>query len=160
MDKRTFWTTKSPLAEYHGVTFSHQSFDAPFRLVANQFAEVTLGGAVHTPAPMTIKAPDQRGDVQPKLTLAFPRAVVGREFKRQLRLIAATGSREPIAVSYAVYLGDTAAPEITWNLYAAEDGGIQFSAESVQVTATIDNPMRRAVAPIYDPAVFTGLEII
>ena len=160
MDKSTFWATKPPLAEYHAITFSHPSFEAPFRLVANQFAPVTLGGQVHTPAPMSIKAPDQKSDTQARLTMSFPRQVVGREFKRQLRLIQASGSREPIAVTYAIYLGDTAAPEMTWSLYAAEAGGVQFSTDAVQVVATDNNPMRRQVGVIYDPATFTGLELI
>lgn len=160
MDKATFWATKSPLAEYHAITFLHPSFEAPFRLVANQFAEVTLGGYVHTPAPMSIKAPDQKSDTQAKLTMSFPRQVVGREFKRQLRLIQASGSREPIAVTYAIYLGDTATPQMTWQLYAAEAGGVSFTADAVQVTATDDNPMRRKAGVIYDPSTFTGLEIL
>ena len=160
MDKAQFWATKSPLAEYHAITFTHPAFDAPFRLVANQFASVTLGGQVHQPAPMSIKAPDQKYDTQARLTMSFPRQVVGREFKRQLRLIQASGSREPIAVTYAIYLGDTAAPEMTWSLYAAEAGGVQFSTDAVQVVATDDNPMRRQVGVIYDPATFTGLELI
>ena len=160
MDKSTFWATKSPLAEYHAITFAHPSFSAPFRLVANQFAPVTLGGQVYTPAPMSIKAPDQKSDTQARLTMSFPRQVVGREFKRQLRLIQASGSREPIAVMYAIYMGDTTAPEMTWSLYAAEAGGVQFSTDAVQVVATDNNPMRRQVGVIYDPATFTGLELI
>ena len=160
MDKREFWATKSPLPEWHAITFEHPVFDAPFRLVANQFAEITLGGEVHTPAPMSIKPPDKSGNTQPKLTMAFPRPVVGREFKRQLRLIAAAGSREPIKVTYAVYLGEVDAPKLTWNLFVADAGGVAFSADAVQVSATLDNPMRRAVAPIYTPDVFTGLELL
>lgn len=160
MDKATFWATKSPLAEYHSITFEHPAFSAPFRLVANQFAEVTLGGQVHQPAPMSIKAPDQKSDTQAKLTMSFPRQVVGREFKRQLKLIQASGSREPIAVTYAIYLGDTATPQMTWQLYAAEAGGVSFTADAVQVTATDDNPMRRSAGVIYDPSIFTGLEIL
>lgn len=160
MDKRTFWSTKSPDPEFHAVTFAHPSFSAPFRLVANQFEEVTLGGFVHTPAPMTIRPPEQSGSAQPRLTLSFPRQVVGREFKRQLRLLDISGSRDPISVTYAVYLGDTDAPEITWALYVSDQSGIQFNADVVQVTASDDNPMRRFAAPIYDPSVFTGLELI
>jgi len=159
MDKLQFWATKSPLPEFHAIAFAHPAITT-FRLVANQFAPVTLGGFEHTPAPMTIKAPDQRSDAQPRLTLAFPRQVVGREFKRQLALIVASGSREPIAVTYSIYLGDTAAPQLTWSLYVADASGVQFTADAVQVVATDDNPMRRGVAPIYDPSVFTGLEII
>ena len=160
MDKAVFWSTKSPLPEFHAITFSHPAMAVPFRLVANQFAAVTLAGHVHTPAPMTIKPPDQSSDAQPRMTLAFPRQVVGREFKRQLAIIVASGSREPITVTYAIYLGDTDAPQLSWDLYVSESSGITFSAESVQVVATDSNPMRRAVAPIYDPAVFTGLELI
>lgn len=158
MDRREFWSTKSPQPEYHGVTFEHPAFEAPFRLVANQFTPVTLGGKVYTPAPMTRQLPEQRGDATARLTLAFPRAVVGREFKRQLRRIG--GSRDPITVTYAVFLDDLTTPALTWRLYVAEAGGVTFTPEAVQVTATDDNPMRRAVAPIYEPAVFTGLELI
>jgi hypothetical protein len=160
MDAKEFWATKSPLPEFHSVTFAHPSFDGPVRLVANQFAPVTLGGFEHQPCPMTIRPPDQSRDGQPKLNLAFVREVVGREFKRKLRLVTASGSRDPIAVTYAVYLGDTAAPAITWELFASEAGGVTFTSDSVQVTCTDDNPMRRAVAPIYTPDVFTGLAIV
>lgn len=160
MTKEEFWATKSPMPEYHAITFEHPDFDGPFRLVANQFAEVTLGGDVYTPAPMTITPPDQKSDAQPKLTMVFPRQVVGRAFKQQLRLIAESGSRAPISVTYDVYLGTTTTPQLSWQLYAAEQGGIQFSTDGVQVTATDDNPMRRQVGVIYDPTVWTGLEII
>lgn len=160
MDKRTFWATKSPEPEFHAVTFAHPSFSDTFRLVSNQFEDVTLGGFVHTPTPMTIKPPEQSSEAQPRLTMAFPRQVVGREFKRQIRLIELSGSREPINVTYSVYLGDTDVPQVTWQLYVSDQSGIQFNADTVQVTASDDNPMRRAVAPIYDPAVFTGLELI
>lgn len=158
MDKDVFWATKSPRPEWHAVVFTHSLFPAPFRLVANQFAEVTLGGYVHTPAPMTINPPRLTGDGLSKLEMAFPRQVVGRQFKQNLALLA--GSREPIAVTYSVYLGDTDAPELTRSFYVSDAGGVQFSAENVQVTATDDNPLRRAVALIYDPATFTGLELI
>jgi hypothetical protein len=159
MDKAVFWSTKSPLPEYHAVVFAHPAF-GQFRLVANQFAEVTLGGLVHTPAPMTIRPPDQTSDAQPRMTMSFPRQVVGRDFKRQLKLVTASGSREPIVVTHSIYLGSTDAPQVTWRLYVSDAGGVAFNSDTVQVTATDDNPMRRAVAPIYDPAVFTGLELI
>jgi hypothetical protein len=158
MDKREFWATKSPSAQFETITFEHPEFAAPIRLVANEFSDVILGGNTHTPAGMHIKRPDQRADMQPKLTITFPRQYVGRQFKAQLKLIAAAGSSAPIEITYALWLGETDAPKITWNLYAADQGGVNFSADAVQVVATLDNPMRRAVAPIYDPAVFTGLE--
>jgi len=157
---RKFWTTKSKAPEYHAIAFSHPAFDAPIRLVANQFAEVTLGGNVYTPVAMDVTPPEKKSDGLPKLPIAFPRQVVGREFKRQLRKIAESGSRAPIEVAYDVYLGEKAAPQLSWQLYAAEQGGISFSATTVQVTATVDNPMRRQVAPVYDPATWTGLELI
>lgn len=160
MDKSTFWSTKSPRPEFHAVTFSHPSFDAPIRLVANQFADVTLGGLVHTPAPMTIKRPDQTSDAQPRLQITFPRAVVGKQFREQLAIVTASGSRAPITVTHSIYLGDTDAPQLTWTLYVSDANGVAFNAESVQVTATDSNPMRRAVAPVYDPAEYTGLELI
>lgn len=158
MDKAEFWSKKSPLPEYHAVSFAHPAFSETFRLVANQFAAVTLAGNVHTPCAMSINPPETRSDANPRLTLAFPRQVVGRQFKQQLALTA--GSRDPITITYAVFCGDTTTPEVTWTLYASDQGGIQFTADTVQVVATVDNPMRRAVAPVYDPATFTGLEIL
>lgn len=160
MDARTYWATKSLLPEYHGITFEHPAFSAPFRLVANQFAEVMLGGQVHTPAPMAIKPPEQKGDAQPKLTLSFPRQVVGRAFKQQLGLITAAGSRAPIEVRYEIYTGAADVPRFTWLLYASDATGVSFDDTTVQVVCTDDNPMRRDVSLIYDPAVFTGLELL
>ena len=160
MDRATFWATKSPLPEYHGIVFEHPAFEGPIRLVANQFTEVTLAGQVHTPVVMTIKQPDKKSDAQPKLTLNFARQVVGREFKRQLSKVRDAVAPAPIAVTYSVYLGDTDTAEVVWRLFVAESGGITFSNDTVQVAATVDNPMRRDVGPIYDPSVFTGLELI
>lgn len=160
MDRRTFWASKSPLPEYQAITFSHPSFEGPIRLVADKFEAVTLGGQVHQPVPMTVKPPDQRGDSQPKLVLTFPRAEVGRDFKQAIGRIEGTAVVEPIVVTYHLYLGDTAAPEVTWELYISDVGGIVFTPDAVQVTATESNPMRLSVAEIYDPSVFTGLELI
>lgn len=160
MDKATFWATKSPLAEFHAIVFDHPSFDSPIRLVANQFAPVTLAGDEYMPAPMTIKPPEQSADARVRLQIGFPRAVVGQEFKRRLLQVVGAGVQNPIRVTYAVYLGDTDAPQLTWELYVADQNGVSFGSEAVNVTATDDNPMRRAVAPIYDPAAFTGLELL
>jgi hypothetical protein len=158
MTPAEFYATKSPDPEYHGIVFDHPNFDGPVRLVANQFAEVTLGGFVHTPAPITLREPDQTGDATEQLRVAFPRQVVGREFKRKLKLIGA--SRDPISVVYSKYLDDLMTPAKSWNLYASDAGGITFTADSVQVNATASNPMRRAAGVIYDPSEFTGLELI
>lgn len=160
MEKAEYWATKSPLPEFHSVVFTHPAFESPIRLVANQFAEVTLGGEVHTPAAMSIKQPEVQSDAQPKLALTFPRQVVGREFKRQLRRITESGVIAPIAVAYAVYLGSTDVPQVTWELFVSDANGITFSNSGVSVNATIDNPLRQQAGPIYDPAIFTGLELI
>lgn len=160
MDKATFWATKSPLPEYHAIVFEHPAFDAPIRLVANQFADVVLGGQVHTAVAMTIQPPEQRGDSQPRLTISFPRQVVGRRFKQQLDRVSAYGAPASISVTYAVYLGDTDAPQITWSLYVSDGNGVTFTADSVQVRAADDNPMLRSAAQIYDPSVYTGLELM
>lgn len=160
MDKATFWATKNPAPVYETVAFEHPEFDAPFRLVRNKFAPVTLGGDVYTPCPMEIKFPEQKGDAAPRMTIIFPRQVVGRTFKQQLKLLQASGSREPISITGAIWLGETDAPKMNWILYASDSSGIAFSTDAVQVVATLSNPMRRQVAPIYDPAVYTGLELI
>jgi hypothetical protein len=157
MDKTLFWSSKSPLAEYHAVVFSHPAMNT-FRLVANQFEAVMLGGEYHIPAPMQIKPPDQGGDANARMTLSFPRAVVGSEFRKQLKLVQAYATIEPISVTYSVYLGEVASPEIVWPLYVSDQSGIQFTQNAVQVTATDTNPMRRRAAEIYTPDVFTGLE--
>lgn len=157
MDRREFWATKATVPVWHAVVFSHPALAAPFRLVANQFAPVTLGGQVHTPVPMNVQPPENSGNAPPKLTVSFPRQVVGREFKRQMAVIAASGSREAITVTLSVYYGNPLVPESTWSLYVAEQGGISFGRDTVQVVASDDNPMRRSVALIYEPQTFTGL---
>ena len=167
MDRATYWATQHSGPIYESVTFGHPSLGDPIRIAANVFEVVTLGGYQHIPAAMQIKPPEVSAGVRPRLTLAFPRAasdaagrVVGREFKRALREILAGGLRDPIAVTYAVYLADTTTPQTTWALYVSDSGGITFSPDVVQVVCTLDNPMTRRVAPIYAPDVFTGLEIL
>ncbi|WPB58648.1 DUF1833 family protein [Xylophilus sp. GOD-11R] len=160
MDKKEFWSTKNPLPQFQAVVFSHPAFTQDFRLVADQFEPVTLGGQVHQPAPMTVKPPDQTGDATAKLTLAFPRNVVGREFKKQLKLVRNAAMRAPIRCWYRLYLDDRSTPAVEWALYVSDAGGVTFNAEAVQVTATLDNPMRRSAGPIYTPDPFTGLELI
>lgn len=160
MDRRTFWATKSPLPEYHAIVFDHPAFTFPIRLVANQFADVVLGGKLHTPAAMSIKPPDQTATAQQRLSIIFPRQVVGRRFKQELARVRAYGQVAPITVTYAVFLGTTDAPQQTWQLYVSDATGVQMNGEVVQVVATDDNPMRRSAAVIYDPNVWTGLELL
>lgn len=156
-----FWSTKSKRPEFLAVVFDHPEFDEPIRLVSNQFESVTLGGNVHTPATMEIKPPDQTSEPIAKLKVTFPRAVVGREFKRQLKAITAGGRLSPITVTYRHYIGtDLTTPAMSWELYVAREGGIVFTADVVQVTATDVNPMRLSAAEIYDPAIFTGLQSV
>lgn len=158
MDKREFWTTKSSRPEYHSIVFSHPAFEQPIRLVANQFAEVVLAGHLHTPAPMQLKPPAVGGETNVRMTVSFPRAAVGRQFKEGLRLVAAWPAPEPITAVYAIYLGDVDRPEIVWPLYLGDQNGVQFTPEAVQVTLTDTNPMRRQAGVVYTPDVFTGID--
>ena len=161
MNRAEFWATKARLAEYHAVVFEHPAFSGgPVRLVANQFEDLTLGGFVHTAAPMQITPPEQKSGDLSRMTVAFPRPVVGRQFKQRLREIQDSGSREPITMHYQVYLGATDAPQMSWVLYASDKGGVSFGREFVQVVAGDDNPMRLPAAEIYDPEVFTGLQLL
>lgn len=160
MDKRTFWSTKSPLPEFHAITFDHMAFSEPIRLVANQFAPVVLSGIEHTPAAMVIKPPDQTSTSLQRLTVSFPRQYVGRRFKQELAKVQAYSQPLPISVLYSVYLGDVSAPKLTRSFYVSDASGVQFNAEAVNVVATDDNPLRRSAAVIYDPNVWTGLELL
>lgn len=157
MDKREFWSTKNPGARWQTITFAHAAFAAPIRLVANVFQNVTLGGHVYRAVQMEITTPSKKGDTSVRLRISFARPVVGREFKQQLALVKASGSRAPITCEYGYWLTETDAPKVVWPAYVADEGGVNFSADLVQVNATIDNPMLRHTAPIYLPEVFTGL---
>lgn len=157
MDRRTYEATKSPLPTYHAVVIEHPLLPGPLRYVADQFAPVALGGHEHAPMPMQIQPPDRIGPAAPRLVVTMPRAAVGRTFKQMLRAISAAASRAPIRVTYCTYTGGTAAPGEVWRMYA---GAIAFDAESVEASCTDSNPMQRYPAPIYDPSVFTGLELI
>ena len=158
MTPEQFWAQKSSLPEYLTVTFEHPEMGEPIRLVADQFAPVTINGNEYTPAPMAITPPEQTNDPIAKLRVSFPRAVVGREFKRRLKQISAGGRLTPIGVTYSHWIGsDLSAPVSSWLLYVDREAGIVFSPDTVQVTATDDNPLRLNCSEIYDPAVWTGL---
>lgn len=158
MDKKEFWAQKPSLPSYRTITFTHPVWATPVRLVSDVFAAVMLGGNSYTPAPMTIEPPAKNGDAGIVMTISLPRQVVGRQFKAKLQEVIAAGSREPIGILYAEWLGEIDAPKVTWPLFVADQQGVAFNSTTVQVRGSIDNPMRRNVAPIYDPAVFTGLQ--
>ena len=158
--ERQFWARKPVEAKFETVAFTHPAFDAPVRLVANEWSPVTLGGHVYTPVAMDIRPPQNAPGQQPKLTLSFARQQVGREFKAQLRKVRAAASREPVRVEYACWLADTDAPKRTWSLFVDDRGGVGFDAQAVQVSATVDRLRRVSRAPIYDPGVFTGLAVL
>jgi hypothetical protein len=158
--ERAFWARKPVEARFETVVFTHPEFTAPFRLVRNEFAAVTLGGHAYTPVSMDIKPPKAGPNELPRLVVSFARQQVGRQFKAQLRRIRAAASRAPIAVTYAVWLQDTDAPKRSITLYASDQGGVSFDSATVQVSATLDQLSRVSRAPIYDPAVFSGLELV
>ena len=158
--EREFWARKPVEVQYQTVVFSHPSFSAPQRLVFNEWSAVTLGGQVYTPVAGNIRPPVSGPGQQPKLTMSFARQQVGRQLKAQLRLVRAAGSREPVQALYAVWLQDTDAPKRSWGLYVDDRGGVSFDAQTVQISATVDRLRRVARAPVYDPALFTGLTLL
>jgi hypothetical protein len=161
MSQREFWTTKNPAPEYEALTFTHDDFTQPFRIVANKFEDVTLGGYLHQAVRMDITLPEVGNNKGGAMAIKFPRVVVGRTFSQQLRRITLAGRYKPITVQYARYQSpDLATPVQTLTLYVSGNDGVSLNADSVQVTATVDNPMRRSVARIYDVSVFTGLELL
>ena len=161
MNRQEFWATKPRLAEYHAVTFSHPAFvGGPIRLVANQFEDVMLSGLAHRAVAMQVQPPEQKPGDMTRMTLAFPRAAVGREFKQRLQQIQASGQRSPITVRYELYTASKDAPQRSWLLYASDKGGVNFGREVIQVVASDDNPMRLSASEIYDPEVFSGLQIL
>lgn len=161
MSQREFWTTKNPAPEYEALTFTHDDFSGPFRIVANQFENVTLGGFEHTAVRMDIVLPSVGQNAAGSMAIKFPRIVVGRTFSQELRRITLAGRYKPITVQYARYQSpNLTTPVQTLTLYVAGSDGVALNADAVQVTATVDNPMRRNIARIYDVQVFTGLELL
>ena len=161
MSQREFWTTKNPAPEYEALTFTHDDFSQPFRIVANQFENVTLGGFEHTAVAMDITLPPVGQSASGSMTIKFPRIVVGRVFSQELRRITLAGRMQAITVQYARYQSpNLTTPVQTLTLYVSGNDGVAMGADSVQVNATIDNPMRRNVARICDVQVFTGLELL
>lgn len=160
MPNKTYWTTKPRnVIRYETVTFQHPDID-PVRLVANQYEAAQLGGQSYTPVAMRVKLPQQDKDPIASVTVSFPRAVVGEAFKQALKSIQPFNRIVPITMLVEVWLSsDTANPQQSWALFVGEDG-IVLTGDAVQITGTDDNPMILGVSTIYDPAVFTGLELL
>lgn len=156
---REFWARKPVAVRYQTITFAHPAFASTFRLVANEFADVTLGGNVYRPVAMDIKEPARVPNQQPKVVLSFARQQVGREFKAQLRLVRASGSRQPVAVTFADWLQDTDAPKRQFAAYVDDQGGVNSDASVIQVTATLARLRRESRAPRYTIDQFPGLAI-
>lgn len=155
-----YWTVKpNNIVRYETVSFSHPDIDDVL-LVANQYDAALLGGNTYTPVRMDVQLPEQDKDPIASVRVSFPRAVVGEAFKQSLKQINPFNSIVPIGMTVSVWLSsDITTPEQSWNLFVGEDG-ITMTGDTVQVTGTDDNPMVYDVSTIYDPAVFTGLELL
>lgn len=160
MTNITFWTQKpNDVIRYETVVFSHPDIDDVL-LVANQYDAALLGGNTYKPVRMEVKLPEQDKDPIASVSVSFPRAVVGEEFKQALKQINPFNRIIPISMTVSVWLSsDIATPQQSWSLFVGEDG-IAMTGESVQVTGTDDNPMVYDISTIYDPAIFTGLELL
>lgn len=156
----TYWTQKpSNIIRYETVAFSHPDIDGVF-LVANQYDTAFLGGNTYTPVRMNVKLPEQDKDPIASVSVSFPRAFVGEKFKQALKQINPFNRIIPISMTVSVWLSsDVITPQQSWNLFVGEDG-ITMTGDTVQVTGTDDNPMVYDISTIYDPAIFTGLELL
>lgn len=154
MSKETFWTQKPTTPEYWTITFYHAEFGY-IRLVANQYADVTLGGNVYTACGMQIQPPDQSRDPDPVLTVSFSRIAVGRQFKQALSQITIGGRLMPISVNFSRWAEGLTVE--SFDLYVADDSGVSFNNDGVQVKAVDDNSLRYDVSRIYNIEEYTGL---
>lgn len=155
-----FYASKRKEAEYHCITLSHPDFDAPYRLLADQYANVTLNGNEYKAAAMTIGLTDSDAE-NPAVSIGFPRLVVGREFAEQKKKITLSGRMEPIEVKYEKFIPTVqSVPVRKRTLYAVDSGGIVTSPESITIKAGRVNKMTMDVSSIYDVSVWTGLETI
>lgn len=160
MDKREFWATKQRAPEWLTITFTHPQFSEPVRLVANEHADMVLGGQSYRACPMKITPPDQGKDPVSTLSVSFPRIIAGREFKARLRQITDAGRVDPIGVAFSHWIARDV-PATTYNLYVSDDGGgISIGAEWITVRAADENPMRSDVSIVYDVDIWTGLVTI
>ena len=158
-DTRKLWVRKDPEMEWSTISFNHPSWSYPIRLVLNTFDNETFGGETYIPCAANLTRPDQGSDPVADASVSFSRALVGDEFKKALGQITGGGWLHPITCVIATWWdSDRVAPSRSWDLFVAEDG-ITMNRESVTVSLSDSNPMVRSVAVLYDPAVFTGLQL-
>ena len=158
-DNRKFWTRKDPELEWSTISFNHHSWSSPIRLVLNTFNSEIFGGETYIPCAANLTRPDQGADPVADASVSFSRALVGDEFKKALGQITGGGWLSPITCVISTWWdSDRVTPSRSWDLFVAEDG-ITMNRESVTVSLSDSNPMVRSVAVLYDPAVFTGLQL-
>lgn len=154
MTKEEFWTQKSSQPELWTITFYHVEFGY-IRLVANQFTDITIGGNVYQACAMQIQPPSQTKEPDPTLSVSFSRIHVGRQFKQALSQITIGGRLTPISVNFSRWIQGVAAE--SFDLFVADDSGISFNTDGVQVKAVDDNSLRYDVSRIYNIEEYSGL---
>lgn len=155
-----FYATKRKEAEFHCLTFDHPDFDAPIRLVFNQFADVTLNCNTYTATVGTVDTSTMEGET-PSISITFPRIVVGRDFKKQLKKITDSGRMSPISGTYEKFIPSVQlAPVRQRTLHVVENSGIAMNGSSVTVKLGEVNRLTKDVADLYDISIFTGLETV
>lgn len=162
-EQREFFTQKNPAEVYDTITFNHAEFKEPLRLALNQFKPLIFANNEFIPVAAKVTLPNQGGDLTPKLTIQFSRIHVGDEFKKVINSITPFGWQSPISMIYEQYSElSTNEPIQQYSLYVTEDG-VRFNRNSVEVTASDDNPMILAKPnsdsnPIYTLEEYRGLE--
>lgn len=161
-EQRAFFNQKNPSRIYDTVKFTHSEFSEPVRLLLNQHQSMMFNDEEYLPVSAKLTLPSQGENLTPEATVSFSRIYIGDEFKKVINQISPFGWQEPIKMILNQYSELSKQPQLSYTLYVNESG-IKFNSQTVEVTASYDNPMLLALpygsnVPIYTTEQYKGLE--
>lgn len=150
------WKEKRPAyALLETLKFSHSSF-GEYRVVKDQFVNVTLAGEEYSPASFTAAEAPQDGTATISMTVTF---LTGAESLRSLMRDWRGNSRmEPITCEYALWQKAGAASSL--NDYSLFVKDVSVDGTNVTVTLSLTNPLTIGSSIVYRVSDYPGLRTV
>lgn len=140
---------------YETVTFEHPSFST-VNLVNNQHYPKTLGGIEYLPCNFEIAESQQSKTPIINATVKFTR--IAQDFKQKLKDWRGYSRMTAIECTHRIFdSADMQTAIREWTLYVKD---CSLDVSSVNVSLSMTNPLNKSIAKTYDPADWTGLQVM
>lgn len=148
------WKERRPnYALIETVVFNHASFDSPYRVAANQFKDIVLGGDDYSPSSFTVTEDAQDGTASISMTVTF--ASGSEDVRTIMKKWRGLSRMAPISATYAIWENPGAG--VAMSNYTLYVKNISMDSSSVTLSLSLTNPLTVGSSIVYKPDDYPGL---